>query len=329
MNARRKLLLALAAGALAMPFCALAQQQGKPWRIGWLSPGSPASHGFGLEAFRQRMRELGYAENTGFAMEIRWAEGDIKQLPGFAAQIAKLKPDVIVSAGSTAHLAAQGATRSIPIVMVAGGDPVGLGLVASLARPGGNITGQSDQNEDVAPKMLELLHTTLPRARTVGVLINPGNPLSESVFRNKLQQAATSFKLKLVRLNVTGPADLDAAFAAIEKTRPDALLVLADALAASYYQRIAEHLSRSKLPAIYPFSEFAEAGGLMSYSPSRPEAYRRAAMFVDKILKGAKPAELPVEQPLQFELIVNLKAAKALGIRIPQSILLRADRAIE
>ena len=326
---RRCFLLTSLAGALAAPLAANAQQAGDVRKIGLLSNTSmPAARRF-VEAFHQGLRDLGWVDSQNVSIEYRWAEGRSELLPGFAAELVGLRPDVIVAAPTPAAVAAKNATGTIPIVAVAVGDPVRLGLVASLARPGGNVTGTSfDVGLQVIGKGLELLNETLPNVRRVAILANSANPGQEVAVRD-LQTAARSLRLQVQVLPVRGPNEFDGAFATMRKEHADALLVVADSMFNLHRARLAELAATNRLPAMYGFREFVEAGGLMSYGPSVTDVFRRAAFYVDKILRGARPADLPVEQPTKFELVINLKTAKVLGLRIPPSLLVRADHVIE
>lgn len=311
----------------ALTLSGTAQAADNMARIGWLNPGSPASHGALYEAFKQGLRERGYIEGQNIVIEQRWVEGKLDRLPMVAAELVQLEPDVIVVAGANAIQAAKAATTTIPIVMATSINPVGLGFIASFARPGGNITGMSNQSEDLVPKMLELLHVAFPRAKYVGVLGNRDNPATDKSWR-VAQDAAKILGVRVELTEARHPDDIEAAFAAIAKQQPGALLVMVDAMLVSQRQRVADLAAKHRLPAMYPFREFAAVGGLMSYGASLQDNYHRAATFVDKILKGTRPGDLPVEQPTKFELVVNLKTAKALGHTIPSSILIRADEVI-
>ena len=261
-------------------------------------------------------------------IDYRYAEGLVDRLPDLAAELVRLKVDLLVSWGTQGVMAAKSATETIPIVMVAVRDPVGIGLIASLARPGGNVTGVSGSaGLEWVAKQLELLKATVPKIRRVAILSNPTNAYHQLAIR-EANVAARSLGVQLQLLEARGPNDFEGAFAAMAKERVGALLVLSDAMLNSHRTRIAELAARSRLPAAYGVRESVEAGGLMSYGPSFLDSYRRAATYVDKILRGAKPAELPVEQPTAFELVINLKTAKALGLTIPESVLLRADQVI-
>ncbi len=323
------LIIAFALGILVAPFAAEAQPAGKVPRIGVLSASSsPSSNPRSYEAFRQGLRELGSVEGQNIVIDYRFAEGRFVRLPDLAAELVRLKVDIIVAVPTPAAAAAKNATETIPIVMISVGDPVGLGLIASLARPGGNVTGLTySAGMEIFGKGLELLKETVPKVRRVAILSNPGNPAQPLMIR-EVNVAARSLGVQLQLLEARGPNEFDGAFAAMAKERVGALLVVADSMFIAHRTRLADLAARSRLPAAYGFRESVEAGGLMSYGPSVPDLFRRAATFVDKILKGAKPADLPVEQPTKFELVVNLKTARALGLTIPQSVLIRADEVI-
>jgi putative ABC transport system substrate-binding protein len=327
---RRAFLRTLSAGLLAAPLAAEAQQAGRVPRIGFLNLTSPSDRPSHLDAFRQRLRELGWVEGQNIVIDYRYAEGRVDRLPDLAAELVRLKVDLIVaSAGTQAATAAKNATETIPIVMIYVRDPVGTGLIASLARPGGNVTGVSGSaGLELFAKQLELLKETVPKIRRVAILSNPDNAYHQLAIR-EANVAARSLGVQLQLLEARGPNEFDGAFAAMAKERVGALLVLSDAIFNSHRTRLADLAARSRLPAAYAVRESVEAGGLMSYGPSFLDLYRRSAAYVDKILKGAKPADLPVEQPTTFELVINLKTAKALGLTIPQSLLQRADQVIE
>jgi len=328
MNNRRKLLIALGAGALAAPLTSFAQQKGKVWRIGFLSAAAASGLAPRMEALRAGLRDLGYVEGKNLVIEFRRAEGYYERLPELAAELVRLKVDVIVTAGPPAILAAKQATTTIPIVMATSADPVALGFVASLARPGGNVTGMASFGPEGAAKRLELLQDAFPRTRQVAVLLNPGNPGNIKLMLPAMEATAKSLKLELQPFGVRGPGDLDSAFAAMAERRIDAVVILDDAVLIANFGPIAKLAAKMRLPSVGP-SGLAEAGGLMAYEANRRETYRRAAYFVDRILKGAKPADLPVEQATRFETVLNQKTAKALGLQFPQAVLARADRVIE
>src|SRR5215831_19751231 len=315
---------------VAVPFAVGAQQAGKVPRIGFLSLTSPSDRPLLLDAFRQGLRELGWVEGQNIVIDYRYAEGRVDRLPGLAAELVRLTVDLIVaSAGTQVAIAAKNATETIPIVMIYVRDPVGTGLIASLARPGGNVTGVSGSaGLEMFAKQLELLKETVPKIRRVAILSNPDNAYHQLAIR-QVNVAARSLGVQLQLLEARGPNEFDGAFAAMAKERVGALLVVSDTIFNSHRTRLADLAARSRLPAAYGVRESVEAGGLMSYGPSFLESYRRAATYVDQILKGAKPAELPVEQPTKYELVINMKTAKALGLTIPQSVLLRADEVIQ
>jgi putative ABC transport system substrate-binding protein len=323
-------LLILPPALLVAPLAAEAQKAGTVARIGFLGTASPSTRSPGLDAFRQGLRELGWVEGQNTVIEYRLAEGRRDRLPALAAQLARLGVDVIVTVGTQGVLAAKNATETIPIVMIAGSaDPVGLGLIASLARPGGNVTGSSfSVDPKIASKLLELLKETVPKVRRVAILSNPTNPAHAAVVENTTL-AARSLGVQPQLLGVRGPDELDAAFAAMAKERVGALLVLADVVFSFHRTRLVTLVAKSRLPAAYSDRDLVEAGGLMSYGPSLRDLFRRSATFVDKILKGAKPGDLPVEQPTNFELVINLKTAKEFRLTIPQALLQRADEVIQ
>jgi len=323
-------IVTLTLSLLAAPLAADAQQAGKVPRIGFLGVTSPSDRPSHLDAFRQRLRELGWVEGQNIVIDYRYAEGRVDRLPDLAAELVRLKVDLIVaSAGTQAATAAKNATETIPIVMIYVRDPVGTGLIASLARPGGNVTGVSGSaGLELFAKQLELLKETVPKIRRVAILSNPDNAYHQLAIR-EVNVAARSLGVQLQLLEARGPNEFDGAFAAMAKERVGALLVLSDAIFGSHRTRLADLAARSRLPAAFGVRDDVEAGGLMSYGPSILDSYRQAATYVDRILRGAKPAELPVERPTKFELVINMKTAKALGLTIPQSVLLRADHVIE
>jgi putative ABC transport system substrate-binding protein len=281
-----------------------------------------------LEAFRQGLRELGYVEGQNIAIESRWTEGKDDRLPALAADLVRSKVDVIVAETGAATRAAQQATRTIPIVMSLVNDPVGSGLVASLARPGGNVTGLTIMSPDLVGKQLELLKEVVPKVSRVALLRHPDNPASAAQLR-EAEAAAQALGVRLQTLEARSPQEIDGAFAAMTRERAGALLVIPDTLFWSQRRQIVDLAVKRRLPSIRIGEAYAEAGGLMSYGPSYRDLERRAATFVDKILKGANPADLPVAQPTKFELVINLKTAKAIGLTIPQPLLQRADQIID
>ena len=328
-STRRALLLATAAWpALAWAGAVRAQAPAKVRRIGLLSGHSAADTALWHQSFRQGLRDRGWVEGTNIIIEYRYAEGRSDRLPDLAADLVRLKVDVIVASVTPDALAAQKATKAIPIVIVAAGDPVVLGLVASLARPGGNVTGLSSMTAELGAKRLELLKEMVPRLSRVAVLWNPQG--ASSTFNWKeIQLPARQLGVQLHSLEVRSANDFDQAFADATRARAGALFVIPDPVITPNLKRIAGLAAKSRLPSIFHVSEFADAGGLMAYGADRGDMFRNAATFVDKILKGTKPADLPIEQPTKFELVINMKTAKALGITIPQSVLVRADRVIE
>ena len=328
MNNRRKLIVALGAGALAAPLGSLAQQKGKVWRIGFLGAATASGSARRVEALRAGVRDLGYVEGKNIVIEFRWAEGNYERLPQLAAELVRLKVDVLVTAGTPSILAAKSATTTIPIVMASGGDPVATGLVTSLARPGGNVTGMAGFSPELMVKRLELLKDVFPRARQVAVLFNPDNPSHIRISLPAMEAAAKSLKLELHQFGARGPSEFESAFAAMAKRRVDAVVTSQDSMRTDNAGAIANLAAKMRLPSV-GFPEFAEAGGLMAYGVNRVEFFRRAAYFVDRILKGARPGDLPVEQATRFETVLNLKSAKALGLQFPQAVLARADRVIE
>jgi len=314
------------------PLAADAQPTGKVYRVGYLSGGSAtasAASTRNVEAFRQGLRELGWVEGQNIIIDYRFAEGRLDRLPDLADELVRLKVDVIVAGPTPPAVAARNATRTIPIVMTNAAEPVELGLVTSLARPRGNVTGLAwSVNLEIIGKGIEMLKETVPKVRRVAVLANPANPGNVLAVRD-VKAAARSSGVQLQILEARGPGDLDGVFAAMAKERVEALLVLADSMLTLHRVRIADFAAKNRLPSMHGLREEVEAGGLMSYGPTLVANFRRAATYVDKILKGAKPADLPIEQPTTFELVINLKTAKALGLTVPQSLLVRADEIIQ
>jgi ABC-type uncharacterized transport system substrate-binding protein len=322
---RRDFIKIIAGSAIAWPLAARAQQGGKKYIIGRFSAGSATLE---AAALTEALRELGWVEGKNVVFERRYAENRLERLPELAADLVRLKVDVIIAGGTLAPLAAKRATSTIPIVMVAAGDPLGSGLVASLARPGGNVTGTSAMVPDLGGKRLELLKEILPRLARVAVLWNAANPYSANVFK-ETQGAGRTLGIEVQSLEVRGPDDFDGAFEAATKQRPDAMITADDPLTLSYRKRIADFATGQLLPSLSGFREFVEVGGLISYGANLDDVFRRTAGYVDKILKGAKPADLPVEQPTKFDLVINLTTAKTLGLTVPPSLLARADEVIE
>jgi putative ABC transport system substrate-binding protein len=313
--------------AIAWPLAARAQQKRVPV-IGYLGLGSPGPRAPFTAAFGQGLAETGYVEGQNVAIEYRWAEGNYDRLPALAADLVAQKVDVIASGGGIGALAAQRATSTIPIVFTVGGDPVVLGLVASLARPGGNLTGVSIITVELMPKRFELLSELVPRARLIALLANPNSPSAERTTR-EMEEAARAKGLRLHILKASTEAEIDAAFLTLVQLQAGALVVGADAFFNARREQLVALASRHAIPAIWEWREFAEAGGLISYGPSLIDVNRQEGIYAGKILKGAKPADLPVQQPTKFELVINLKTANALGLTVPQSMLMRADEVIE
>jgi len=324
---RRREFIALLGGAAAWPFVARAQQPAMPV-IGLLTATSPAPFAPLMNAFRQGLSEAGYVEGQNLAIEYRWAEGHYDRLPALAADLVRRKVDLIVAMNPPPALAAKNATSTIPIVFRGGDDPVGDGLVASLARPGGNLTGVS-LADDVTAKRLELLSELVPRAGMIALLVNPNNPIyAERVIRD-VQEAARTKGLQVHVLKAGSESEIDNAFASLVQLHVDALVVAGDPFLSSRREQLVALASRHAVPSSYAWREFAASGGLISYGPSLTSALRLLGAYAGKVLKGAKPADLPVQQSRTFELVINLKAAKALGITVPHSMLLRADEVIE
>jgi len=328
MITRRKVLLAIATTVLAMPLTGETQNARKIYRVGYLGNSSASLEANLVGAFRQGMRDLGYIEGKNLVIEFRWAEGRYHRFASLVTDLIHLPVDVIVTAGTPGTLAAKNATKTIPVVMAVSGDAVGTGLVDSLAHPGGNVTGLTTMASELEGKRLELLREMLPKLARITVLKNDANPLMAIQLR-QTAAAAKSSRVALEAVDIRAVDDFGKAFASIAKARPDAIIVLADRFLLAERERILTFTAQQRLAAMYPYREFVERGGLISYSPNYAESFRSAARYVDKILKGAKPADLPVEQPTKFELVVNMKTAKTLGIKIPNSILVRADKVIE
>jgi ABC-type uncharacterized transport system substrate-binding protein len=318
----------LVVAALIFPLVSVAeaQQAGKAPRIGYLLDGSSSSAADRIDTFRDGLRDLGYVEGKNIVIDYRYAEGRFDRFPELAAELVRLKVYVIVAVSTVAARAAKNATRTIPIVALSG-DPVETGLVASLARPGGNVTGLASLAPELSTKRLELLKEIVSKVSLVAVLWNPNGPAPVLAFK-ETQLAAKRLGLLLQSLEVRGPDDFESAFGGAIRERASALLVISDPLTNTHQRRIVELAAKNRLPAIYPIREFVQAGGLMAYAPDRLEQYRRVAYYVDKILKGAKPADLPVEQPTKFEFVINLKTAKQIGLTIPPNVLARADKVI-
>jgi putative ABC transport system substrate-binding protein len=327
---RRREFVFTLGGAAAWPLAAHAQQAGKLPVIGYLSPGSVAPGPLARhDAFQEGLRELGYVDGKNIAIVYRFADGKFDRLAELAAELVRLKVDVIVSVVTQASIAAKDATSTIPIVIVSVGDPVGSGLVASLARPGANITGTAAMTAEVIGKSLALLKEAIPNLSRVAVLWNPSNVVFQGQILRATEDAARALAVELQTRGVRGPDEFDGAFAAMSDWGAGALLVLPDPMLAFHQTRIVDLANKRHLPSMYGLRDHVAVGGLMAYGPNYAQIYRRAAAYVDKILKGTKPADLPVEQPTKFEFVINLKTAEELGLTIPPSLLARADEVIE
>jgi putative ABC transport system substrate-binding protein len=325
---RREFITLLGGAVATWPLAAGAQPAGKISRIGFMGNSTATLEANLIGPFRDGLRELGYEEGRNLIIEFRWAEGKYDRFPALVAELLAAKVNVIVAAGTPATLAIKKATSIVPLVFIAVGDPVGTRIVQSLARPGGNITGLSSIAPDLEGKRLELLREVVPKLAQVAIFLNPANA-PNTVSMRQARVAAQSLGIKLQSLEVEKSEQLDDAFAAIVKEKPDALLILADRVFLHNRKRMMEFATQQQLPSVNVYRELVEAGGLMSYGPSYEDMHRRAAIYVDKILKGAKPADLPVEQPTKFELVINLKTAKALGLDVSLQLQQRADELIE
>ena len=326
---RRGFIGALAGGLFAAPLVAAAQPTAKVYRIGFLVTATLTETGHLLKALSEGLRELGYVEGRNVVFERRFAEGRQERLPALAVELVRLKPDILVTGSNPVIAAVKEATATIPVVMAVSRDPVGAKFIASLARPGGNITGlANDTAPEIIGKNLALLKEAVPRISRVTYLWNPVPPGAEAS-KNALESAARNLGVAFQPVEVRGHAELEGAFAAMVRERANGIVVAQDPVTFGSRSQVVLLAARSRLPAVYGVREFAEAGGLMSYGPNIADQFRRAAMYVDKILKGAKPGDLPIEQPTKFELVINLKTAKALGLTLPPSLLQRADQVIE
>lgn len=325
----RTIALILILAILVVPLSTVAQPRSTLPRIGFLSPSTPAARATLIDGFRQGLREQGYVEGSNITIEYRFAEGRFDRLPDLAGELVRLHVDVLVAEVTAASLAAKNATNTIPIVMVGVSNPVATNLVTTLARPGGNVTGNSSVTAETAGKSLELLKEVVPSVRRVGVLWNPANREFQTQMVRETEGAARSLSVQLLMLEADGPEAIERVFQRISRGRVGALSVLGDPTLLAHASRIAALAAKARLASVGGSSAYAEAGGLMAYSPSFYELYRGAAGYVARILKGAKPADLPVEQPTKFEFVINLKTARQLGLTIPASLLLRADRTIE
>ena len=326
---RREFITLLGGAAVAWPLAARAQQRRKLFRIGYLGISSPSLEPHYVEAFRQKLRELGHVDGESIAIEYRWAEGQDSRLPKLAGELVRLKSDVIVTTGTPGTLAAIQATKTVPIVMASSADPVASGLVSSLARPSGNVTGFTILGPELEGKRLELLLQTVPGLSRLAIFWNPSNPGIVSYFET-VRNAGRNLRISLDPVMEVRSADeLDNAFTVIASARPQALAVIADRFLLAHRKQIVDFAAVTRLPSMYPYREYVDAGGLMSYAPSNIELFRGAATYVDKILKGAKPGELPIQEPTKFELVLNLKTAKTLGLAVPPTVIARADEVIE
>jgi putative ABC transport system substrate-binding protein len=319
---------AAAAYGASWPLAARAQQPARLPTIGYLGANTPSAESQRIGAFVQRLRELGWIEGRTMAIEVRWAEGRNERFAEIAAEFVRLKVDVIVTAGTAAVVTAKQATSVIPIVFAVAGDPIGTGLVASLARPGGNVTGLSTQSTDLAGKRLEFLREVVPAVRRLVIMANIGNPGSVQEM-GEVQAASRVLNIEFINLEIRRAEDIAPAFETLKGDRADVLYVCAEPLVNANQTRINSLAQDARLPTIYGFREYVEAGGLLSYGANVPDLFRRAAEYVDKILRGAKPGDLPVEQPTKFEFVINLRTAKALGIEVPTTLLARSDEVIE
>ena len=324
---RREFITLLGGAAASLPLVLRAQQPAKLPTVGFLGAGTPSTYSQWVAAFMQQLRERGWIEGRNIAIELRWAEGKNEGYADIAAEFVRLNVDVIVTTGTAAVVAAKQATSVIPIVFTSAGDPVATGLVASLARPGGNVTGLSNQLPDLAGKRLELLREIIPGLHRLAILTNVGNPIG-ALEMGEVQAAARTLGLEIIPLEIRRAEDIGLAFEAL-KDRADALYVVAEPLLSSNHVRISTLALGARLPTLLGIRDYVEAGGLVSYGPNTPDLFRRAADLVDKILRGAKPKDIPVEQPAKFDLVINLTTAKALGLTIPPTLLARADEVIE
>ena len=328
MISRRQLLVAVGANSLVAPLGSFAQQQGKVWRVGFLGLASAAATAYMVDALRAGLRDLGYVEGRNIVIEYRWADGNYERLPELAAELVRLKVEVIVGQGTPGSLAAKQATTTIPIVMATVADPVGSGLVASLARPGGNVTGLSNLSGDLGAKSLEMLLSIAPKLSRVAVLMNPRNSSNITTLKS-VQNAVQTASIKILPMEARTAQEIETAFSTMSQQKAGAIIIVLDPFLNQQSRQIAELAVKNRLPSIGGMAAYAEAGCLMSYGLNARDSYRQAATYVDKILKGTKPGELPVEQPTKLELIINGKTANALGLKIPQSLLISADKVIE
>jgi len=322
------LIVAFALSVLLTPPATEAQQRAHLPRVGYLGTSSASLEAELVKAFRDGLRDLGYVEGQNILIEYRWAEGNYQRFPDLVADLVNLKVDLILTAGTPGALAAKRATQTIPIVMAVTGDAVGTGLVSSLARPGGNLTGLTMMVPDLEGKRLEILREVVPKLTALVVLLNTANPLTAIQWK-QTEISARTLGIQLQSVELRRPEEFKDAFAKVARQRPDGITMVADRFLLAHRMQIVDFVAKTRLPAIYPYRDFVVAGGLMSYSPSYEDLFRRSATYVDKILKGAKPSDLPIEQPTKFELLVNMRTAKTLGVPIPPSLLLRADHVVE
>jgi ABC-type uncharacterized transport system substrate-binding protein len=326
---RREFITLLGGAAAGWPLAARAQQPPMPL-IGYLGVSSfEKSAGRSLHAFKRGLAESGYVEDRNVTIEYRWADDEYDRLPALAVELVQRGVAVLVAAGSPAALPAKAATTVIPIVFMIGSDPVELGLVAGLNRPGGNLTGVAYLNVEVAPKRLELLHELIPTAKSIALLVNPANPVVADAQAKELQAAISTLGLNLMLVKASNPLEMEDAFATLVRERVEALQIGVDPLFGNHVDQLVALAARHKVPTIYPWREFTAAGGLMNYGSSIPDAYRQVGVYTGQILKGAKPADLPVQRPTKLQFVLNLKTAKALGLEIPPTLLARADEVIE
>ncbi len=327
MNRRRRLVIASAAGALVAPFASFAQPQGKVWRVGFLGLTTAQGYARPLDAMRAGLRDLGYVEGKNIVIESRWADEKFERLPRLAAELARLGVDVIVTHATPGARAAKQATTTIPIVVAAIGDAIALGIVASLARPGGNVTGTTFFSPELAAKRLEIIRDAMPRARRVAVLVNHDNASTETILKT-MQLTAKALKLEMQSYAARAPEEFEGMFAAMSANRIAAVVIVEDPMIIANAKQLADLATRKRLLSI-GFADYANAGGLLAYGVSIPDMFRRSAYFIDKIIKGAKVGEVPMEQWNKFEVIINLKTARLLGIKLPDLVMQRADRVIE
>jgi putative tryptophan/tyrosine transport system substrate-binding protein len=328
MTTRRETLIAIGASLVAWPLAIRAQQKSRIPHIGYMSTGSVRSNGAFLDAFKSGLHELGYVDGKNIVIDVRWAGDSPTDFPQIAASLVKDQPSAIIGTCVPSTRAAKDATRSIPIVMAVDGDPVAAGLIASFARPGGNVTGASTLFEELIPKWIELITTAVPRVRTLGLLRDPVNVV-DPFYVAQFEEAAKRVGVSVVQFEARAPEDFDRAFREMKRQDAGGLVVLTEAYLAGEVERIVPLALQYRLASIYGFREFAEAGGMMSYGVSFRDYYKRVARYVDAVLKGTKPADLPVEQPTRIELVINLATARKLGVSMPPQLLARADRVIE